>query len=143
MNALLMDNLQGVRQIKAFGREAHEDARFAERADDLRRGTLGIMRVWAIYPPAMGFAGAIGFALVLWVGGHMVIDGQMQPGALVGYLLYLGMFYTPIGQLHGLNQMLQGGRAAGERVFDILDTTEERADGKRSGNRCADPCAAR
>src|SRR5678816_545729 len=56
MNALLMDNLQGVRQIKAFGREAHEDVRFAERADALRRGTLGIMRVWAVYSPVMGFA---------------------------------------------------------------------------------------
>lgn len=129
MNALLMDNLQGVRQIKAFGREAHEDTRFAERADALRQGTLGIMRVWAIYGPAMGFAGAIGFALVLWVGGRMVINQAMEPGALVGYLLYLGMFYTPVGQLHGLNQLLQSGRAAGERVFDILDATEERADG--------------
>ena len=131
MNALLMDNLQGVRQIKAFGREAHEDARFAERADSLRQGTLGIMRVWAIYQPAMGFAGAIGFALVLWVGGRMVIQNEMEPGALVGYLLYLGMFYTPVGQLHGLNQMLQAGRAAGERVLDILDATEERAGGRR------------
>ncbi len=130
MNALLMDNLQGVRQIKAFGREAHEDARFTERAAKLREGTLGIMRVWAIYQPTMGFAGAIGFALVLWVGGRMVIHGDMEPGALVGYLLYLGMFYTPIGQLHGLNQLLQSGRAAGERVLDILDSTEERTDGK-------------
>jgi ABC-type multidrug transport system fused ATPase/permease subunit len=130
MNALLMDNLQGVRQIKAFGREAHEDVRFAERAEKLRQGTLGIMRVWAIYQPTMGFAGAIGFALVLWIGGRMVIHQEMAPGALVGYLLYLGMFYTPIGQLHGLNQLLQSGRAAGERVLDILDTTQERTDGK-------------
>jgi ATP-binding cassette subfamily B protein len=130
MNALLMDNLQGVRQIKAFGREAHEDVRFKDRAAALREGTLGIMRVWAIYQPTMGFAGAIGFALVLWIGGRLVIQHEMEPGALVGYLLYLGMFYTPIGQLHGLNQLLQSGRAAGERVLDILDTTEERTDGK-------------
>lgn len=130
MNALLMDNLQGVRQIKAFSRESHEDARFADRADALRHSTLGIMKVWAIYQPAMGFAGAIGFALVLWVGGRMTIQHEMEPGALVGYLLYLGMFYTPIGQLHGLNQLLQSGRAAGERVLDILDSTQERADGK-------------
>ena len=129
MNALLMDNLQGVRQIKAFGREAHEEARFRARADELRQGTLGIMRVWAIYSPVMGFAGAIGFALVLWVGGRMVIQHEMAAGALVGYLLYLGMFYTPVGQLHGLNQLLQAGRAAGERVLDILDAEKERADG--------------
>src|SRR5688572_3150145 len=129
MNALLMDNLQGVRQIKAFGREGHEDTRFSDRADALRKGTLGIMRVWAIYSPAMGFAGALGFGLVLWVGSHMVIQQSMTVGELMGFLFYLGMFYTPMGQLHGLNQLLQSGRAAGERVFDILDATEERADG--------------
>src|SRR2546427_2013269 len=69
MNALLMDNLQGIRQIKAFGREIHEDNRFADRADALRRGTLSVMRVWAAYSPAMTFAGALGMALVFGVGG--------------------------------------------------------------------------
>ena len=53
MNARLMDNLQGVRQIKSFGQESHEDARFASRASDLRSSTLDIMRVWAMYSPAM------------------------------------------------------------------------------------------
>src|SRR5262245_3207178 len=70
MNALLMDNLQGVRQIEAYGRQAHEDERFARRADDLRQGTLGVMRVWATYSPAMSFAAALGSVLVLWFGGR-------------------------------------------------------------------------
>jgi ABC-type multidrug transport system fused ATPase/permease subunit len=128
MNALLMDNLQGVRQIKAFGREEHEDKRFANRADGLRSGTLAIMRIWAAYSPAMSFAGALGMVLVLWAGAHQVVTNQMTPGQLVGFLFYLGLFYEPITRLHGLNQMLQAARAAGERVFDILDTPEERAD---------------
>jgi ABC-type multidrug transport system fused ATPase/permease subunit len=132
MNALLMDNLQGVRQIKAFGREPHEDQRFAERANDLRGAALGIMRMWALYGPGMGFAGATGFALVLWVGGSFVIAGRMTAGELVGFLFFLHMFYAPVGQLHGLNQMLQSARAAGERVFDILDAPEERRDQRRS-----------
>src|SRR5213594_4448711 len=102
MNALLMDNLQGVRQIKAFGREPHEDTRFAHRADDLRVGTLGIMRVWAAYSPAMTFAGALGMALVLWVGGRQVVaDPDMTVGKLVGFIIYLGLFYEPIARLHG------------------------------------------
>lgn len=126
MNALLMDNLQGVRQIKAFSRQAHEDERFGQRAAAMRRAQLGIMRMWAIYGPGMGFAGAAGFALVLWVGGSFTIAGKMTSGELVGFLLFLHMFYAPIGQLHGLNQMMQSARAAGERVFDILDTPEER-----------------
>lgn len=126
MNALLMDNLQGVRQIKAFSRQAHEDERFGTRAAAMRSAQLGIMRMWAVYGPGMGFAGAAGFALVLWVGGSFVLAGQMKQGELVGFLLFLHMFYAPIGQLHGLNQMMQSARAAGERVFDILDTPEER-----------------
>ena len=127
MNALLMDNLQGVRQIKIFGRETHEDERFAQRADDLRKGTLGIMRVWSAYSPAMNFAAYLGFAVVLWVGGRQVLSGEMTAGALTSFTLYLVLFYEPIGRLHGLNQMLQSARAAAERVFDILDTPVERA----------------
>src|SRR3989454_1342558 len=127
MNALLMDNLQGVRQIKAFGREDHEDARFGQRADDLRKGTLAVMRVWAAYSPAMSFAAALGMALVLWAGGRQVLAEQMTLGELIGFVFYLGLFYEPIARLHGLNQMVQAARAAGERVFDILDTPVERA----------------
>ncbi len=126
MNALLMDDLQGIRQIKAFARQAHEDGRFAARADELREGTLGVMRVWAIYSPAMAFATALGTALVLWVGGRQVIAGQMTVGELIGFIIYLALFYEPIGRLHGLNQMLQAARASGERVFDIIDTPLER-----------------
>src|SRR6266446_8296185 len=129
MNALLMDNLQGVRQIKAFGREDHEDQRFAQRADDLRKGTLAVMRVWAAYSPAMSFAGALGMALVLWAGGRQVLTNQMTLGRLIGFIFYLGLFYEPINPLHGLNQMMQAARAAGERVFDILDAPIERANG--------------
>jgi ATP-binding cassette subfamily B protein len=132
MNALLMDNLQGVRQIKSFGREPHEDARFTERADGLRRGTLLVMRAWANYSPAMSMAGAIGTALVLWVGGAQVLRGELTLGDLVAFLFFLALFYEPVTRLHGLNQMLQAARAAGERVFDILDSATETTNAIRS-----------
>jgi ATP-binding cassette, subfamily B, bacterial len=128
MNALLMDNLQGIRQIKAFNRQVHEDSRFSQRAEDLRQGTLGVMRVWAMYSPAMSFAAALGMGVVLWTGGRFVLDGTLTLGQLIGFVFYLALFYEPIGRLHGLNQMLQAARAAGERVFDILDTPTERVE---------------
>jgi len=128
MNALLMDNLQGVREIKAFGRERHEDERFTDRAEAMRQSTLTIMRAWAFYNPTMSFIAATGTGLVLWIGGGQVMNNDMSVGELVAFLLYLALFYEPIGKLHGLNQMLQAARAGGERVFDILDATEERKD---------------
>lgn len=125
MNALLMDNLQGIRQIKAFSRQDHEDERFGERADGLRRSTLSVMKVWAAYSPAMTFAGSLGMVLILWAGGPMVVKGTMTIGELVGFIFYLTLFYQPISRLDGLNQMLQSARAASDRVFDIMDAADE------------------
>jgi len=125
MNALLMDDLQGIRQIKAYGRQDHEDVRFADRAEDLRQGTLGIMRAWANYNPIMSFLAAMGTVGVLWFGGLAVMREEITTGQLVGFLFYLMLFYEPVARLHGLNQMLQSARAAGERVFDILDHEPE------------------
>src|SRR5256885_1558939 len=134
MNALLMDNLQGIRQIKAYGQQQHEDRRFGERADALRKGTLEVMRAWAPYSPAMSVAAALGSALVLWYGGKLVMAGTMKIGELVGFLFFLALFYEPVARLHGLNPMLQAARAAGERVFDILDATAESSNPNRRQN---------
>ena len=92
------------------------------------------MRAWSLYSPAMSFAAALGMGLVLWVGGSRVLAGAMTLGELIGFIFYLGLFYEPVGRLHGLNQMLQAARAAGERVFDILDTPEERTHEGRTRN---------
>jgi ATP-binding cassette, subfamily B, bacterial len=125
LNALLHDNLQGIRQIKGFGREPHELDRFQSRAQTLRRSTLRVMGAWSVYSPAMEFSAWLGYIIVFWLGGRAVIADQLSLGKLVGFLAYLGMLYQPVRSLHGLNQMFQAGRAAGERVFDILDAPVE------------------
>src|SRR5262249_35639253 len=114
-----------------FGQETHEDGRFANRADGLRQSTMGIMRMWALYSPAMTFASALGLGLILWVGGGQVVRGAMTSGELVAFLFYLGLLYEPIRQLHALNQLLEAARAAAARMFDILDFAVERMDNKR------------
>src|SRR4029077_8351273 len=90
------------------------------------------MRVWAAYSPAMSFAGALGLGLVLWIGGRQVLQDRMTLGQLIGFMFFLALFYEPIGRLHGLNQILQAARAAGERVFDIVDTAPEGANARRT-----------
>src|SRR5216110_465366 len=121
MNALLHDNLAGVRQIKSFVRENEEHARFNRVSDQLRRATLVVMRVWAIYSPSMSLFEAFGAVLVLGFGSRAVLAGGMQIGDLVAFLMLTAFLYDPISRLHQLNQLMQAGRAAGERVFEILD----------------------
>ncbi|MEI6083490.1 MAG: ABC transporter ATP-binding protein [Verrucomicrobiota bacterium] len=125
LNALLLDNLQGIRQIKGYGREPHELGRFEQKANALRLSTMRIMNAWSVYSPAMEFSSWIGYVVVFWVGGAAVLRGELTIGAFAGFLGYIGMFYSPVRQLHGLNQMFQAARAAGERVFDILDAPVE------------------
>ena len=125
MNALLHDNLAGIRQIKTYVREPEEHARFNAVSDQLRHATLTVMRVWAMYNPAMSFFAACGLVLVVGFGGQAVLDGAMSVGDLVGFLLLAGFLYEPIGRLHSLNQLVQAGRAAGERVFEIMDEDAE------------------
>jgi len=125
LNALLLDNLQGIRQIKGYGREPHELGRFEKKADDLRVSTMRVMNAWSIYSPAMEFSSWIGYVVVFGIGGAAVLRGELTVGAFAGFLAYIGMFYSPVRQLHSLNQLFQAGRAAGERVFDILDAPVE------------------
>jgi ABC-type multidrug transport system fused ATPase/permease subunit len=125
MNSLLMDHLQGMRQIKTYGWLEEGANRFEKVAQDVRTASLGIMKAWAFYSPSMAWFAAAGTCLVLWVGGRSVLDGKMAVGELVAFLLYVGMFYEPVGRLHSLNQLIQAGRAAGERVFAILDAEPE------------------
>ncbi len=125
INALLHDNLAGIRQIKNFVREQEEHARFNRASDQLRRATLVVMRVWAIYSPSMSMFEAIGAVLVLGFGSHAVLTGGMQLGDLVAFLMLTAFLYDPISRLHQLNQLVQAGRAAGERVFEILDEPAE------------------
>ena len=125
MNSLLHDNLSGIRQIKSFVRESEEHGRFNRVSDQLRHATLVVMKVWAIYHPSMYLIGSLGIVLVVWVGARSVLSGTLQVGDLIAFLMLTGFLYEPINKLHQLNQLVQAGRAAGERVFEIIDTPIE------------------
>jgi len=117
MNALLHDNLAGIRQIKTFVREDEEHARFNDVSGKLRDAALRIMHVWALYNPSMSFLSAVGSVLVLGFGGQEVVAGRLGFGEFTAFLLLVGFLYDPIGKLHSLNQLVQSGRAAGERSY--------------------------
>lgn len=125
MNSLLHDNLAGVRQIKAYAREESEHHRFNQASTRLKDATLVVLKAWAVYSPSMEFVTSCGLAIVTGFGGKAVLEGKMGLGELVASLILVRFLYEPIGRLHSLNQMFQSGRAAGERVFEIMDAPIE------------------
>ena len=125
LNSLLHDNLDGIRQIKTYATEEREHARFNAASEALRIASLVVMRYWALYSPTMNFLGNLGMVVILAVGSYRVLQGSMDLGVLVAFLVLARYLYEPVGRLHSLNQLLQSGRAASERVFSILDAPLE------------------
>jgi ATP-binding cassette, subfamily B, bacterial len=131
MNSLLHDNLSGIRQIKAYVREAQELVKFNEASKHLKQATLVVMKFWAIYSPSMDFLTSCGLVIVTGFGGFAVLQGRLAIGELVAFLILVRYLYEPIGRLHAINQMVQSARAAGDRVFEILDEAPEADLGER------------
>jgi len=126
MNSLLLDNLQGVRQIKSYAREETELKRFSDSALHFAQSQMVIFHTWSWYSSGMAFFGTLGSAIVLYIGGQDVVAGTMKLGDLLMFLLYVSMFYEPIKSLHQINQLYQAGRASSDRVAEILDATTEK-----------------
>jgi ABC-type multidrug transport system fused ATPase/permease subunit len=125
MNSLLLDNLQGVRQIKSYAREETELSRFSTSARLVGETQLVIMRTWSLYSSGMAFLGTLGSVIVLYLGCQDVLAGAMKIGDLFTFFLLVAMFYDPIRSLHQINQLYQAGRASAERVAEILDAAQE------------------
>ncbi len=125
LNSILHDNIAGIRQIKTYTSEEREHARFDESSDKVRIATLTVMKSWALYQPGMEFLSSLGLLIVAAVGTTQVLGGQLEIGALVAFFVLTRYLYEPVGRLHQLNQIFQSGRAAGERVFEIMDSASE------------------
>ncbi|MCX6972315.1 MAG: ABC transporter ATP-binding protein [Verrucomicrobia bacterium] len=128
LNSLLHDNIAGIRQIKTYTSEAREHERFDDASNAVRKATLTVMRAWAIYQPSMAFFTSCGMLLIAGYGAREVLGGRMDVGVLVAFFVLARYLYEPVGRLHQLNQIFQAGRAAGDRVFEIMDSDPEDAD---------------
>ena len=125
LNAVLHDNIAGIRQIKSYIAEQAEHENFNKLSHNLRVASLRLMKWWAFYSPGMSFISMIGYVLVLGFGGWEVMQDKMTISDLLGFFLFLSLFYEPVGKLHQLNQMALSSRAAADRVFEILDSEDE------------------
>lgn len=123
MNATMNEtlNISGALLVKLFGRTDREVDRFRERAGRVR--DLGVKRavVGSQFWVFLGLIGAMGTALVYWVGGHMVIDGTFTVGNIVAFAAYLGQLYGPLESLTNAPVEFATSMVSFERVFEVLD----------------------
>lgn len=121
MVTVLQENLSGVRVVKAFVREEHEEEKFERENWLLMERNIETIRVMAMRMPLMNLLIAIGIAINLWYGGHEVIAGRLTIGELVQFNSYLALFAGPVRQLGYVINIAARAVSGGERLFEILD----------------------
>ncbi len=118
----LSETLQGVRVVTAFNRRRQNVMAHRAIVRRYRDANVTTARQGALYGPAADFLGALGQAVVLVVGGKMVLDGELSIGTLAAFVLYLTSFFAPIQQLVQLYTTYQSGQAAVTKIRDLLAT---------------------
>ena len=115
------ESVSGVRIVKAFAREAHMLTRFRRQVNRVFDQNVYSTRLRAFYSPMLGFIPSLGLAVVLWVGGREVIEGDMSLGTFTAFYTYLIMLMGPMRMLGMALGMAQRAVASGNRLFEILD----------------------
>jgi len=128
LNASLQDNFSGIKEIQIFDRQNHERDRVEANSQKHAKSLLKALLYSAIIHPSIGFFTSLGTVIVVGVGGYLALSGGQQDlkiSEIVGFVLYLGMFYGPVAQLSRIVEDMQAGIAGGERVFEVLNTKSD------------------
>ncbi|MBW2167404.1 MAG: ABC transporter ATP-binding protein, partial [Deltaproteobacteria bacterium] len=121
LTSFLHETFAGNKIVKAFGMEEYEKHRFFKETLNLFKLELKAVAAKALSSPVMEFLGGIGIAFVIWYGGSQVIAGTSSPGTFFSFMGAVLMLYGPVKKLSKLNNVVQQGLAATDRIYDILE----------------------
>jgi ATP-binding cassette subfamily B protein/subfamily B ATP-binding cassette protein MsbA len=125
LNAILNDNISGIREIKAFTQETVALEKVGSRVEHYRKSLLNALRLMATFHPFVEFTSSIGTLVVIYFGGRLVVQGGLPIADLVAFFLYLDLFYQPVRNLSVAWESIQTALAASDRVTEILQEQPE------------------
>jgi ATP-binding cassette subfamily B protein len=115
------ENVSGIRIVKAFAREEYQLHRFQRSVGRVFDQSIYSTRLQAFFSPLIGLLPQLGIALILLVGGRMVIDGSLELGEFTAFYIYMVMLAGPMRMLGVAMGMGQRAIASGNRMFEIID----------------------
>jgi ABC-type multidrug transport system fused ATPase/permease subunit len=136
LSAQLQDNFSGIQEIQAFSRQEFATQKVLNKGEDFTRNMLRALKINAIFHPSVEFLTSIGSVIVVGFGGYLAYRSQLSVEDIVGFMLYLALFYAPITGLAQLMESVQQSLAGAERVIEILDAPNsitDRSDAKVIG----------
>lgn len=128
INGFLNESITGIRVTKSFTREERNFQHFDDLNMSFFDANLQATRLAAIFFPGVDFIGSLATALVIGVGGWLVLDDALTAGTLVAFVLYVERFFDPIRELAQRYNTFQATMAASERLFELLDLQPDLVD---------------
>jgi subfamily B ATP-binding cassette protein MsbA len=123
ITSVLQETISGVKIVKAFGMEDFENKRFMKETRDFFRLVLRIVRVRNASSPLTEFLSVIVGAFIIYYGGLLVLEkNTITASQFLGFLFAIFQMMPPIKELSSVNNRIQEASAAGDRIFEILDT---------------------
>ena len=122
LSTVIQENLTGMRVVKAFASESHEEAKFDSKNVEVANHMIEAERLAAYNNSFMHFTFMVSLGLILWLGGQRVISGAMTYGELTQFIIYMQMLAMPVRMAGFLIRSYARAASAGQRVFEILDT---------------------
>lgn len=121
LTAMLQETFSGAKVVKAFGMEEYEKAKFAGLTRLIFRLEIKNTIAKNMSSPIMEMLAGVAIAFVIWFGGASVIEGKYTTGQFISFLASVMMLYDPIKKMSNVNNAIQEGMAAADRIFDILE----------------------
>ena len=125
ITSVLQETVSSARVVKSFVREQYEISRFDKENMANFKANMRNTKYRATLTPTIEFVAAVGVTMILWYGGHNVIQGETTAGALVAFLAYAVNISNPIKRITRSVGHIQKALAAAQRVFDLMDMGEE------------------
>jgi ABC-type multidrug transport system fused ATPase/permease subunit len=124
----LQENISGVREVQAFARERENVAEFRQINRQNRDANVQAQTLTSAFTPALDTMSTIALALVLGVGGYMVVGGWATVGIVAAYMTYVRRFYRPVQAISSMWAQFQSALAGAERIFELIDTEPDIVD---------------
>ena len=131
LSGVVEESVAGVRVVKGFGAERMQEARLDAEADSVLDRALAAAKLRANFLPLVDFLPALALVIILWYGGHLVLDGQLQIGDLVAFNSFILMLIWPLRMAGMLVAQAARSTAAAGRIYEILSTETIVADPAR------------
>lgn len=129
MNASVQENLIGIRVVKAFVREKHENKKFEASADDVRKAQLFAEKLVILNNPIMQLTMYASIVAIFWFGGNMIIGGTMETGQLTSFLTYVTQILMSLMMISFIFIMCIISRASIARISEVLNEQPDICDG--------------